>query len=609
MTKKKYEVKDIKKMDALDQIRLRPGMYIGDSVCPDKLLIECLDNAIDEVQGGFAKKILVELDTKEKTFTVADDGRGIPFDYKLDLYEDPPILICNSIFTSGKYEKNSATSAYKISAGLNGVGLTCTNALSEYMNIDVFRDGYHASYEFKYKQEPVRNPLRTKSNPKLSTVIKVKPHKDHFDSLDITHSVIKERLIIAAASLPDIHIAFKVDDKVEIIKGSEINLIETYLGKNVKEWHSFDSTNSEKEKANESCHVKIGWDFDNASTKMEVFSTVNFVKVQSGAHINKLTTILETCFQKLAKKHNFEFNPSDVLNWLRIYIDLKVVDIEFESQTKEKLSKKTDLNVMKSLETKIENYFKKYSDITFILEKFEFYRKSIQNKKINKESSSKKRGSTQFTKLRDCVQTGGELFICEGESAGGGLIKARNPKTQAVLPLTGVVLNATKKSMSEILKNEVINDLIKALGCGITPHCDVSKLRYKKVIIAADADPAGDFITALLITLFAKLTPELIKAKALYICKTPLFGHGYNQKFQPLWTQQEIADARKNNIKVRRFKGLGEYEHEEIKVFTLQEKTRRLELIEWDDDIYKKLMNVMKDTKLRKDLVLDLYKY
>lgn len=609
MKKNNYNTDNISQMSGLDHIRLRPSLYIGDCNNPTHLLVEVLDNAIDEAQAGFCNRLLVSIDTITKEFTIADDGRGLPFDYKLPLLEDPPILICNSIFTSGKYKKNEIDSAYKVSSGLHGIGITAVNALSEYMNIDVFRDGKHASYEFKYKEAPVRNPLKSKANPKLSTIIKVKPHKDHFDSLDITQSVIKERLIIAAASLPDIHIAFKVDDNVEIIKGSEINLIETYLGKDVKDWHTFDSVNTEKEKSNESCHVKIGWDFNNPSTKMEVFTTVNFVKVQSGAHINKLTSILENCFQKLAKKNNFEFNPSDVLNWLRIYVDLKVVDIEFESQTKEKLSKKTDLNVMKSLETKIENYFKKLPDINFILEKFEFYRKSIQNKKINKSTTSNKRGSAQFTKLRDCVNTGGELFICEGESAGGGLIKARNPKTQAVLPLTGVVLNATKKSMTDILKNDVIGDLIKAIGCGITPHCDITKLRYKKIIIAADADPAGDFITALLITLFAKLTPEIIKSKSLYICKTPLFGHGFKQKFQPLWTDQEVADARKNNIKVRRFKGLGEYEHEEIKVFTLEEKTRRLELIEWDDEIYKKLINVMKNTKLRKDLVLDLYQY
>lgn len=609
MKHKNYNTTDISQMDALEHIRLRPGMYIGDSETPTKLLIECLDNAIDEVQNGFADKILVSIDTKTKEFIVADTGRGLPFDYNLPLLQDPPVLICNSIFTSGKYKKENENSAYGVAAGLHGVGLTCVNALSEYMFINIYRDGKHGSYEFNYKKEPIRHPIKTKEKASFSTIFKVKPHKDHFDKLDINQTVIRERLIIAASNFNHLNIALKIDDKVEIIKGSEDNLIQTYLGKDITEWHEFISKNSNTKKSNESCTIKFGWDFNNTSTKMETFTTVNFVKVESGAHIKKITDIIENVFQKLSKKNKFEFNSSDALNWLRLYINLKIINVEFESQTKEKLSKKSDLSVMDGLDVQIETYFKKLSNIDEILERFEFYRNSLQNKKLSNSKSTSKRSIAGFHKLRDCTSTGGELLIGEGESAVGGLLQTRDPSKHAILPLRGVVINSARKKLSEVVQNDIVKDIITALGCGITPHCDISKLRYNKIILSADADPAGEFITALLITLFAKLTPELIKNKYLYICKTPLFGYGTNNKFKPIWNNKELEEIRSQNIKIRRFKGLGQFNPFELKTITLDEKTRKLELITWDDIISKKLFDVMSIPKLKKDLVMNLYEY
>lgn len=609
MMTKKYNTDNISQMDALDHIRLRPSMYIGSSESPTHLLIECLDNAIDEVQNGFADKILVSINNTTGEFIIADTGRGLPFDYKLPLLEDPPILICNSIFTSGKYKKDNEDSAYKVAAGLHGIGLTAVNALSEYMSIDIFRNGKHGSYSFKYKEEPVRNPLKDKKDAKFSTVFTVKPHSKYFESLKINETIIRERLIIAASNFPNLVIALKIDDNIEYIKGSENNLIEKYLGKDVEIWHEFESLNSDKLKPHEHCTVKFGWDFSSNSTKTETFTTVNFVKVDSGVHIKKVTDIIENVFQKLAKKNKFEFNSNDALNWLRLYINLKVVNVEFESQTKEKLSKKTDLSVMDSIEAKIENYFKKYENINELLEKFEFYRNSMQNKKITKTNGSGKRGMAAFTKLRDCTMAGGELLIGEGASAVGGLIQTRNPKIHAILPLRGVVVNATTKKLSDILKNEVVSDIVRSIGCGITPHCDISKLRYKRIILAADADPAGEFITALLITLFAKIAPEIIKTEHLYICKTPLFGYGYNSKFKPIWDKNEIEELRNNNIKIRRFKGLGQFNPSELKTITLDESTRKLELVKWDSDMCKKLFDVMSDSSLKRKLVMDEYEY
>lgn len=602
-----YGVDKIQQLGALDQIRLRPGMYIGGSSDPTKLLIECLDNSIDEVSAGFAKHIYVQIDNKTGEFIVADSGRGIPFDHKLPLYEDRPILICNSIFTSGKYKKNDEDSAYKVSSGLHGVGLTCVNALSEYMSINIFKGGKHALYEFKYKEEPIRKPIQKKDKNTFSTIITVKPSKKHFDTLNINTTIIKERLIITAANFSHVNIVLCIDGEKTAIKGSESNLIESYLGKDVKDWYEFTSENKNSEK----CTVKIGWDFNSENTKMDTFTTVNFVKVEQGAHINKIKDSIEDLFQKLAKKNKFEFNSSDALNWLRLYINLQVVDVEFESQTKEKLSSKSNLSIMDSIPALMESYFKKLENLNEILEKFEYYRTSMQNKKMNKNSNSNsKRSIPGFNKLRDCTKEGGELLIGEGESAIGGLLQTRDPIKHAILPLRGVVVNASSKRLSEVLANDVVKDIITAIGCGITPHCNIDKLRYSKIILSADADPAGEFITALLITLFAKLTPELIKNNKLYVCKTPLYGHGFNSKFVPLWNQQELDDARAAGVaKIRRFKGLGQFNPPELKKITLDVNHRKLIPIVWDDDMCKKLFELMSNIKLRKDLVLDQYIY
>jgi DNA gyrase/topoisomerase IV subunit B len=283
-----------------------------------------------------------------------------------------------------------------------------------------------------------------------------------------------------------------------------------------------------------------------------------------------------------------------------------LINPKYDAQVKTKLTRASDLSVMdaEEISSEIENILKKNNDYLLdLLDRFEKYRKSLHNKKINSVTSSKKRGKTEITNLKDCLNEHGELIIGEGASAISGLVEVRDPKKHALLPLRGVVPNAEKKEISKLLQNKEVKEIISALGCGIDPFCDVSKLRYSKVILAADADPAGEWITTLLIVLFAKLTPELIKKSKLFICKTPLFGTGEEDKFKPIWSPKELEEARKTNKHIRRFKGLGEFQPTELKRFTLDEKERRLIQLEWTDKI-DRIFDLMESSQEKRKLIL-----
>lgn len=603
--KNNYNTDSIKKMEGIEHIRARHGMYIGSSDYATSLLLECIDNAIDEVGGGYANQIAVIINNKDGEYVVADNGRGIPADEKLPLEEDPPILICNNLFTSGKFDKGENKS-YNISAGLNGVGLTAVNALSEQMFIDIFKKGKHHSYTFKHDEEPKRNPVKKVENDKIkfSTVIKFKPHKKYFQNTSVELDIIKERLIIATACFEDLNIILKVDGKPLQIKGNEESLVNHYLGKNL-EWHSF---YNEDKKTKESCSIKLSWDLNSKSTKQEIFTAVNFVRVYDGPHVLKIQNIIKDIFLKYAKKNKLEIEPNDILNWFRLYINLRIIDSNFDGQTKTKLSKQTNISIMDSFEKDIENYFKKNEDlVNDLLDRFDIYRKSLHNKKITR--TNRKRSSAKFTKLRDCSEDGGELIIGEGESAIGGLVTLRDPKKVAILPLRGVPMNILNHTTNNIVKNEEISDLITAMGCGIEPHCDINKLRFNKILISADADPSGSHITSLLIVLFSKLMPDVVKCGKLFVVETPLFGYKENKKFIPLWTNDEVEIARKNNKHILRIKGLGEFDPVDLKELVLNPKVRKLVKIKWSDS-YEQIFNLLsnKGADERKLLALDKWK-
>jgi len=601
-----YNVSSFMEMSQLEHLRHNTGMWVGDTETATHLLEELLDNSLDEVQQGKATLIGIFIDTKEKTFKVLDNGRGFPFDQSLPIEKDPPVFSATKMFTSAKFKKGDKDeNAYGIAVGLHGIGLVTCFALSEWMSMEIYRDGLHGTYNFKHdgSVERSQEPF-TKSNIPFATKVEVKPSPLYFTETSIDLKLIEERLLIAAANYPNLKVGFVVDGENKIIKGSEQDLILNHIGKEVSEWFTIGST-----KGIESYNIEFAWDDQPPSTP-KTFTTVNLCKVNEGAHINRVLASIRKYFSSFVGKttvdgtSKYSFQSNDCMYGFRLYINLKIIKASYAEQIKKKLSTQSDLSVMEDFETKLEAFFKANPEkLTELLESFQAYRNSLTNKKlVGASNTGQKRGMTALTRLRDCKFQGGELIICEGASAGGGLIRTRNPNNQAILPLKGVIPNAITKQ--DFHKNKELKDIIVACGCGIDEHCDISKLRYSKIIIAADADPAGHWITALLITLFAYKMAPVVKAGKLYVCMTPLYGFKEKGVYRPLWTEEDVDKARQAGKKILRAKGLGAYDPKDLKVFTLIPESRKIIQIKWSETKSERLFDLMSNSEARKQLVM-----
>lgn len=591
-----YTTNDVYVMEQIEHIRNSTGMYVGSTETATRLVEEVLDNALDEVQAGECNHIEVKIDTENNIISILDNGRGIPFNKKLPPEEDPPIMIATKLFSSGKFDKGEE-SAYQIASGLHGVGLVAVNALSDWMEIEIHRGNKQAIYSFTEATKEIKRSF-SKSSSQSSTKITIKPSSKYFISTEIDVDIIEERLRIASANFPGLVIDLKVDDISYTIKEeTEEDLIEEYLTESKDlEWIQF-----ENKKGPESCVLKLAWD-NKPPISHKTFSCINLIHVHSGVHIKFVYNAIKNVFTQLAKKYKYDFKPDDCFAFLRCYLNMKIVRTSFEAQVKVRLESKSDISIMNPIENYLKKFLENNDDLrTYLLEGFQTYRKALQNKGLTR-SGGKSRASTKFTKLRDCRDKGGELLIGEGDSAVGGLLHVRDPKKHAILPLRGVVMNILKNSNWH--KNAEVTEIIQAIGTGIEEECDVSKLRYSKIILAADADPAGSFITTLLIVLFARLVPDIIKAGKLYVCVTPLHGTRKNGKLIPIWTEDELVEARSKNMPIKRFKGLGEFSPEDLKVFTLDSGTRNLVKVNWTDR-YEKLFKLMISSEEKRKLVMD----
>ena len=591
-----YTTNDVYVMEQIEHIRNSTGMYVGSTETATRLVEELLDNALDEVQAGYCDFIEINIDTKNNEISITDNGRGIPFNQKLPPEEDPPIMTATKLFSSGKFDKKSG-SAYQIASGLHGVGLVAVNALSDWMEIEIYRDGRCGKYFFRDATKEIKRTCKKYKNNPSSTKIRIKPSEKYFISTEIDTEVIEERLRIASTNFPTLTIVFIVDDiSYEISGETEENLIKEYLTETDElEWIKF-----ENKKGPEYCLLKLAWD-DKPPIAHKIFSCINLIHVHNGVHIKFVYNVIKNVFTQLSKKYKYDFKPEDCFAFLRCYLNMKIVKTSFEAQVKVKLESKSDLSIMNPIENYLKKYLEDNDDLrTSLLEGFQNYRKALQSKKLIK-IGRKNRASTKFTKLRDCRNIGGELLIGEGDSAVGGLLHVRDSKKHAILPLRGVIMNILKNPNWH--KNTEVKEIIQAIGTGVEGDCDISRLRYSKIILAADADPAGSFITTLLIVLFARLVPEIIKAGKLYVCVTPLHGTRKNGKLIPIWTDEELEKARLNNMQIKRFKGLGEFSPSDLKVFTLDSSTRNLIKVNWSDR-YDKLFKLMISSSEKRKLVM-----
>jgi len=565
--KKEYNEKDISKIDDITHVRLTPSMYVGETSNPCHLIEEALDNSLDEAQAGCADVIAVNINTKENVISVLDNGRGIP------IGNDVPILISEHLHTGAKFQDRK--SVYEISSGLHGIGLVAVNALSETYKIEIYRDNKYAIFEFKNAKFLRKNIVEYTKDRPFSTKIEFKPDRKIFEKLEPDIDRLRKRLIISSVELPNVTLILNVDKNREVISLDRNIYFQNYcLLQNDKDITEI--VTSKVKIDPEIFQVMFCYSF-NGSVSPRILSSVNLLHIDSGGtHVNWFVDILKDIFNNKAKKLGIKFQPQDCLCGIRAYINLSLKNPEFHGQTKDKLvNKRSYLEVLSSkLKQNIENYFNVNQELTQkLLEHFENYRKKLDSKKL-KLNTVNRRASTKYTKLRDCTSRFGELFIVEGDSAAGSLLQCRDPRTVAVLPLKGKIPNiATKKN---ILANKEVGELIQSLGTGVTPHFDINKLRYSKVICATDADPDGSHIACLISMIIAVLVPEIVISGKYYIAQTPLFAINEKNFFKPLWSNDEVKIALNDDRKISRFKGLGELSPNQLKYCLVDNNTRKL---------------------------------
>lgn len=571
-----YTSKDIRVLEEVEHIRLNPGMYIGETSNPVHLIEEAIDNALDEALAGYATIIAVIINTKKNIYSILDNGRGIPLD------ENTPITISSKLFSGAKFQDKKT--AYEISSGLHGVGLVAINSLSSKYKVEIYRDGKHAIFNFEDSKLKNSN-IQNNGEAPFSTKIEFTPDKKFFESLVPDIDRIRKRLITASAEL-DTNMTFvlEIDDKKEIIKLTlddhfDQNCLTTGV---VKQKLILNS-----EKNPEQFKVIFAYE-DSGPISPKVISSVNLLPVESGGtHVNSFYDLLKEFFISKAKKYNYKFQPNDVLYGLRAYLILNLIEPKFSGQTKDKLTNRKNYfdKFIKDIKNQLEKFATDFPDeLDLMLQRFQEYRRKIDAKKLTANGSGGRRASTKFTKLRDCTSRSGELFIVEGDSAGGSIIQSRNPNMHAVLPLRGKSIpNVTMRK--DILKNKEVGELVLSIGAGIGPHFDISKMRYSKIICATDADHDGAHIACLLTMVIAILLPDVIKEERYFIAQTPLFAINEKKTFIPLWNDKELEKARKDNRSITRFKGLGELSPYQLKISLLDEPTRRLVPVKYSDNI------------------------
>ncbi|MBU1077808.1 MAG: hypothetical protein KKH98_10985 [Spirochaetes bacterium] len=594
-----YTADDIRKLEPMEQIQISPGMWIGPTDDPHHLVEEALDNALDEAQGGHVTIIAVKIDTKTNICSVMDNGRGIP------ISKDVPIIISTELFSGAKFQDKK--SAYEIASGLHGVGLVCANALSDTYCVEIYRNKKHAIFRFengKLIKKSIEEFLGEK--PPFSTKIEFKPSKKIFESIIPDLNRIKKRLQIASAEMPKVTFALIVDSHKEIFKMTVNDYFEQRcIQGNIKIARTVFFKSTIKP---ESFNVIFSYT-KNGSTAPKVLSSVNLLPVDNGGtHVNYLYEIVKDYFTGKAKKMGYVFQPQDCLVGLKAYIMLSLKEPKFGGQTKDRLTnpkiylEKFATQIKNQLELHFNQNFKDENgegELDKILNHFQSYRARLDANVI-KTAPVGTRVSTKFTKLRDCSSKFGELFVAEGESAAGGLVDCRDPRKHAILPLKGKIPSAA--TAKDILKNKEIGELITSLGTGVGPNFNIDSLKYSKVICATDADDDGLHIFSLLTLALAILVPDVIKNGHYYYAETPLYAINEKNNFVPLWTNEDITNARNANKPLLRVKGLGEMNPDQLKVVLINEKTRRLIPITYSSNI-DRMVKLFTDSEEKRKLL------
>ena len=604
MSENNYGGDQIQILKGLEAVRKRPGMYIGSTSSRGlhHLVYEIVDNAVDEALAGYCNTIEVTIN-QDNSITVIDNGRGVPVDVNHETGKPAVEVVYTMLHAGGKF----GGGGYKVSGGLHGVGASVVNALSEWMEVYVKRDGH--IYNQRYERGNVCYPLKVVGDCPLEetgTKVTFLPDKEIFQETTVyEYNILKSRLREMAFLTKGIKIVLK-----DAREGIEQERVFHYEG-GIKEFVEYLNKSKDAlydkiiycEGLKDGVQVEVAFQHNDGYNEV-VDSFVNNIKTpEGGTHLTGFKNALTKTFNDYAKKNKLikdseqSLSGDDIREGLTAIVSVKIEDPQFEGQTKQKLGNTVARSAVDSIVSE---------QLEIFLEQNPAVAKVICEKSIlaqrAREAARKARDLTRRKtalentslpgKLADCSDRDPkncEIYIVEGDSAGGSAKTARSRATQAILPLRGKILNVEKARLDRILGNEEIKAMITAFGTGIHEDFDISKLRYHKIIIMTDADVDGAHIATLLLTFFYRFMPELIKQGHVYLAQPPLYKIEKNKKVWYAYSDEELNQimleiGRDQNNKVQRYKGLGEMDAEQLWETTMDPEKRILLRVNMDED-------------------------
>jgi DNA gyrase subunit B len=604
MNEMEYTAKSIKALKGLDAVRMRPAMYIGSTGAEGlhHLVYEVVDNSIDEALAGFCKNIEVIIH-RENIISVIDDGRGIPIDYHEEEKMSALQLVLTTLHAGGKFDNDS----YKISGGLHGVGVSCVNALSVSMEAEVYRDGniYFMKFRYGVPEEDVKVIGTT---DKTGTKIRFQPDAGIFETTEFSFDILSKRLRELAFLNKGIRITI-IDERVNDKKhefcypGGLLSYIK-FLDENRTAMHPEPIYLLQQK---DSIEVEIAMQY-NDSYAENIFSFANNINtIDGGTHLmgfkKGLTRAINGYIEsyKLLKNNAIELKGEDLREGLTAVLSIKLPNPQFEGQTKTKLGNSEAVGIV---ELSVVEFFGTYLEENPVIAK-KIVEKCV-NSAVAREAARKARqlarrktimdGGGLPGKLADCIEHDPakcELFLVEGDSAGGSAKMGRDRTFQAILPLKGKILNVEKARIDKIISHEEIQIMVQALGTGFGSSEDeegfsIEKLRYHKIILMTDADVDGAHIRTLLLTFLFRHLRALIEKGYVYIAQPPLFRVKAGKEEQYLFSDDEkdkLLDLWKDkkNVTVQRYKGLGEMNPDQLAETTMNPATRTMLQVKLED--------------------------